>query len=149
VDDRPQRGAVVIHTGGSSGCLGRWLSRPWYPLTLGAILGRQPFSRVLVIPRHHCQMPLSFSFIKYFSKTDQWLFILSTQLIGFSIGGICHHILVAPASMIWPYFLASCAIFNTLHSQDTTGSLAHDGIITETSEKRFDNGNPRHFGVII
>jgi hypothetical protein len=53
VGDRPQWGAVVIHTGGSSGCLGRWLSHPWYPLTLGALLGRQPFSRVLVIPRHH------------------------------------------------------------------------------------------------
>jgi hypothetical protein len=52
VGNRPQRGAVVIHTGGSSGCLGRWLSHPWYPLTLGAVLGRQPFSRVLVVPRH-------------------------------------------------------------------------------------------------
>jgi OPT oligopeptide transporter protein len=53
---------------------------------------------------------------------------MSTQLIGVSICGICQHILVAPASMIWPYSLAFCAIFNALHSQDTMGSQAHDGI---------------------
>jgi OPT oligopeptide transporter protein len=53
---------------------------------------------------------------------------MSTQLIGFSIGGICQCVLVAPASMIWPMNLPICAILNTLHSQDTTGSLAHDGI---------------------
>ncbi|KAH9979460.1 OPT oligopeptide transporter protein-domain-containing protein [Lactifluus volemus] len=63
----------------------------------------------------------------------QWLFVMSTQLIGFSIGGICQCVLVAPASMIWPGTLATCAIFNTFHSQDTTGSLAYDGI----SQKRF------------
>ena len=64
----------------------------------------------------------------FFTKPDQWLFVMSTQLIGFSICGICQRILVAPASMIWPYYLAICAIFNTLHSQDTTGSQARDGI---------------------
>ncbi|KAH9979452.1 OPT oligopeptide transporter [Lactifluus volemus] len=58
----------------------------------------------------------------------QWLFVMSTQLIGFSIGGICQHVLVAPASMIWPSIFPLCAIFNTLHSQDTTGSWEHDGI---------------------
>jgi OPT oligopeptide transporter protein len=64
----------------------------------------------------------------FFAKTGQWLFVMSTQLIGFSIGGICQRVLVAPASMIWPYDLATCAIFNTLHSQDTTGSRGRDGI---------------------
>jgi hypothetical protein len=70
---------------------------------------------------------------RFSTKTDQWLFVMSTELIGFSIGGICQHVLVAPASMIWPGVLATCAIFNTLHSQDTTGSLAHNGI----SQMRF------------
>ena len=65
---------------------------------------------------------------EFITKTDQWLFVMSTQLIGFSIGGICQRILVAPASMIWPANLAVCAIFNTLHSQDTTGSRGRDGI---------------------
>jgi hypothetical protein len=53
---------------------------------------------------------------------------MSTQLIGISIGGICNPILVAPASMIWPYLLAYAAIFNTLHSQQTTGTHARAGI---------------------
>jgi hypothetical protein len=53
---------------------------------------------------------------------------MSTQLIGFSIGGICKSILVAPPSMIWPYQLANAAIFNTLHSHETTGTRASGGI---------------------
>ena len=67
-------------------------------------------------------------FISFFTETDQWLLVMSTQLIGFSIGGICKHILVAPSSMIWPYNLAFAAIFNTLHSQETTGTYASGGI---------------------
>jgi OPT oligopeptide transporter protein len=58
---------------------------------------------------------------------------MSTQLIGFSICGICKRILVAPASMIWPEILANAAIFNTLHTQETTGTLARGGI----SRQRF------------
>jgi OPT family oligopeptide transporter len=53
---------------------------------------------------------------------------MSTQLIGFSIGGICKSILVTPPSMIWPFLLAYAAIFNTLHSQETTGTHASGGI---------------------
>jgi OPT oligopeptide transporter protein len=55
-------------------------------------------------------------------NADQWLLVVSTQLIGFSIGGICKRILVAPASMIWPSNLAAAALFNTLHTQDTTNT---------------------------
>ncbi|KAH9911843.1 OPT oligopeptide transporter [Fomitopsis serialis] len=32
----------------------------------------------------------------------QWMVVMSTQLIGFSIGGILRRFLVQPASMIWP-----------------------------------------------
>jgi OPT oligopeptide transporter protein len=63
-----------------------------------------------------------------FTKTDQWLVVMSTQLIGFSICGVCKPILVAPPSMIWPDNLAYAAIFNTLHSQETTGTRARGGI---------------------
>ncbi|KAL0573516.1 hypothetical protein V5O48_008437, partial [Marasmius crinis-equi] len=51
----------------------------------------------------------------------QWFLVLSTQLIGFSIGGIARHIIVDPPSMIWPAKLVSCALFNTLHSEYYTG----------------------------
>jgi OPT oligopeptide transporter protein len=67
-------------------------------------------------------------FIGFFTKTDQWLLVMSIQLIGYSIGGICTPILVAPSSMIWPFLLAFAAIFNTLHSQETTGTHASGGI---------------------
>ena len=61
-------------------------------------------------------------------KTDQWLLVMSTQLIGFSIGGICKRILVAPPSMIWPVNLVTAALFNTLHSQETSGTHSSGGV---------------------
>lgn len=56
---------------------------------------------------------------------------MSTQLIGFSIGGICKRFLVAPPSMIWPANLVTAALFNTLHSQETAGTQARAGISRE------------------
>jgi OPT oligopeptide transporter protein len=53
---------------------------------------------------------------------------MSTQLIGYSIGGICKRFLVAPPSMIWPANLTFCAIFNTLHVQETAGIRGYGGI---------------------
>ena len=61
-------------------------------------------------------------------NTDQWLLVMSTQLIGFSIGGLCKRILVAPPSMIWPGDLVTAALFNTLHSQETSGTHSCGGI---------------------
>jgi hypothetical protein len=46
---------------------------------------------------------------------------MSTQLIGFSIGGIARRFLVQPPSMIWPANLVTCALFNTLHSTEYAG----------------------------
>ncbi|KAI6137244.1 OPT oligopeptide transporter protein-domain-containing protein [Pisolithus sp. B1] len=37
-----------------------------------------------------------------YSFTYQWFLVLSTQLIGFSAGGIARRFLVSPPSMIWP-----------------------------------------------
>ncbi|KAF8237421.1 small oligopeptide transporter, partial [Tricholoma matsutake] len=61
----------------------------------------------------------------------QWMLFMSTQLIGFSIGGLGHRFLVAPASMIWPNTLVSCALFNTLHSQSYAGIGQHEGMSRE------------------
>ncbi|KAI0245630.1 small oligopeptide transporter [Lactifluus subvellereus] len=61
----------------------------------------------------------------------QWLLVMSTQLIGFSIAGICKRILVAPPSMIWPENLSAAALFNTLHAQETTGTRGRGGISRE------------------
>jgi OPT family small oligopeptide transporter len=61
----------------------------------------------------------------------QWLITISTQLIGFSLGGIMKRFLVAPPSMIWPSNLVLCALFNTLHSQDYAGVGTRGGISRE------------------
>ncbi|KAF8625334.1 hypothetical protein AX17_006876 [Amanita inopinata Kibby_2008] len=61
----------------------------------------------------------------------KWMLVMSTQLIGFSIGGIARRFLVAPPSMIWPNALVSCALFNTLHSQSYAGIGQHEGISRE------------------
>ncbi|KAG1773002.1 OPT oligopeptide transporter protein-domain-containing protein [Suillus occidentalis] len=57
----------------------------------------------------------------YFSY--QWMWVISTQLTGFSLGGIMHRFLVLPPSMIWP--TVTCALFNTLHVQSYAGIGSH------------------------
>ncbi|RXW16964.1 hypothetical protein EST38_g8896 [Candolleomyces aberdarensis] len=61
----------------------------------------------------------------------KWMLVMSTQLIGFSMGGIVRRFLVLPPSMIWPNTLVSCALFNTLHSQQYAGIGHHDGMSRE------------------
>ncbi|KAF9233210.1 OPT oligopeptide transporter protein-domain-containing protein [Melanogaster broomeanus] len=61
----------------------------------------------------------------------QWMLVMSTQLIGFSIGGILRRFLVQPPSMIWPANLVTCALFNTLHAQTYAGIGNHGGISRE------------------
>jgi OPT family small oligopeptide transporter len=61
----------------------------------------------------------------------QWFLVMSTQLIGFSIGGIARRFLVTPPSMIWPLNLVNCALFNTLHSQQYAGIGTRGGISRE------------------
>jgi hypothetical protein len=83
------------------------------------------------------------------TTTDQWMVVMSTQLIGFSIGGILRRFLVQPPSMstdaisfppsnfnshlgiVWPYNLVTCALFNTLHSQTYAGIGTRGGISRE------------------
>ncbi|KAF8218300.1 OPT oligopeptide transporter protein-domain-containing protein [Mycena galopus ATCC 62051] len=66
-----------------------------------------------------------------FSFPFQWMLVISTQCIGFSIGGITRRFLVTPPSMIWPNTLVSCALFNTLHSQNYAGVGKHPGMSRE------------------
>ena len=53
---------------------------------------------------------------------------MSTQLIGYSLGGICKRFVVTPASMIWPGNLLTAVLFNILHGQETSGTQARGGI---------------------
>ncbi|KIY53558.1 small oligopeptide transporter [Fistulina hepatica ATCC 64428] len=61
----------------------------------------------------------------------QWMLVMSTQLIGFSIGGIARRFLVQPPSMIWPSQLVNSALFNTLHAQTYAGVGAPSGVSRE------------------
>ncbi|CAL1710742.1 unnamed protein product [Somion occarium] len=66
-----------------------------------------------------------------FNFAYQWMLVMSTQMIGFSVGGLARRLLVAPASMIWPNTLVTCAMYNTLHSQNYAGIGQRDGISRE------------------
>ncbi|PPQ82231.1 hypothetical protein CVT24_012737 [Panaeolus cyanescens] len=61
----------------------------------------------------------------------QWMVVMSSQLIGFSMGGIARRFLVEPMSMIWPSNLVTCALFNTLHSQVYAGYGSRGGLSRE------------------
>ncbi|ESK93734.1 oligopeptide transporter [Moniliophthora roreri MCA 2997] len=78
---------------------------------------------IVVVQRVYYHQVWNFSY--------QWLLVMSTQLIGFSIGGICRRILVDPPSMIWPANLVICALFNTLHSEHYTGVGERGGMTRE------------------
>ncbi|KAF7367756.1 Sexual differentiation process protein isp4 [Mycena sanguinolenta] len=66
-----------------------------------------------------------------FVRATHRFVVMSTQLIGFSIGGIARRFLVAPPSMIWPANLVNCALFNTLHSQYYAGIGSRGGLSRE------------------
>ncbi|KAI0044897.1 OPT oligopeptide transporter [Auriscalpium vulgare] len=68
---------------------------------------------------------------QHYNFIYQWMVVMSTQLIGFSIGGIAKRFLVSPPSMIWPANLVSCALFNTLHSQQYAGIGNRGGMSRE------------------
>ncbi|KAF8707703.1 oligopeptide transporter, partial [Rhizoctonia solani] len=53
---------------------------------------------------------------QYWGATYQLALVISTQMFGFSLAGICRRFLVWPSSMIWPATLVNTALFNTLHS---------------------------------
>ncbi|KAJ7738297.1 OPT oligopeptide transporter protein-domain-containing protein [Mycena olivaceomarginata] len=61
----------------------------------------------------------------------QWFMVMSSQLIGYSMGGIARRFLVDPPSMIWPGNLVTCVIFNTLHSRVCSGAGARGGLSRE------------------
>ncbi|OAX34104.1 OPT oligopeptide transporter [Rhizopogon vinicolor AM-OR11-026] len=66
-----------------------------------------------------------------FNFSYQWMLVMSTQLIGFSLGGVMRRFLVLPPSMIWPQNLVTCALFNTLHAQQYAGIGKRGGISRE------------------
>ncbi|QRW05770.1 OPT oligopeptide transporter protein [Ceratobasidium sp. AG-Ba] len=68
---------------------------------------------------------------QHWSAAYQLLLVISTQMVGFSLAGVCRRFLVWPSSMIWPATLVNTALFNTLHS---TYGREEDG---RTSRERF------------
>ena len=83
---------------------------------------------------------------------DRWLLVISTQIIGFSVGGVARRFLVLPPSMseshrvldraylsrlrltfnpVWPQNLVYSALFNTLHAQQLVGAGNRGGLSRE------------------
>ncbi|KAF8898456.1 OPT oligopeptide transporter [Infundibulicybe gibba] len=55
----------------------------------------------------------------------QILIVLSTQIFGFSLGGVLRQFIVWPSSMIWPGALVNSALFNTLHKNFGKSDRGH------------------------
>ncbi|KAF4610329.1 hypothetical protein D9613_010456 [Agrocybe pediades] len=94
-------------------------------VTIMASVGAQSAyaTDIIAVQRVYYHQVWSFSYA--------WMLVMSTQLIGFSMGGIARRFLVSPPSMIWPNTLVSCALFNTLHSQTYAGIGPRDGVSRE------------------
>ncbi|KZP16413.1 OPT oligopeptide transporter [Athelia psychrophila] len=94
-------------------------------VTICATVGAQSAyaTDIIAVQRVYYDQVYNFSY--------QWLLVVSTQLIGFSIGGIARRFLVTPPSMIWPANLVTCALFNTLHAQQYSGMGKRAGISRE------------------
>jgi len=45
------------------------------------------------------------------------LLLMTTQMIGFGVAGLCRRFLVWPSAMIWPQNLVFCTLLNTLHAK--------------------------------
>lgn len=54
------------------------------------------------------------------------LLLLTTQMLGFGMAGLCRRFLVWPASLIWPNDLVYCTLLNTLHAEDDDGTEGGD-----------------------
>lgn len=71
----------------------------------------------------------------------QVMFILSTQLIGYTFAGLSRQWLVDPSSMIWPSVLVNCALFQVLHpkaNEDTARlDLPSNDIVYGPSRTKF------------
>ncbi|KAI6047012.1 OPT oligopeptide transporter protein-domain-containing protein [Pisolithus marmoratus] len=94
-------------------------------ITIMASVGAQSAyaTDIIAVQRVYYNQVYNFSY--------QWFLVLSTQLIGFSAGGIARRFLVSPPSMIWPSTLVACALFNTLHSQQYAGAGQLGGLSRE------------------
>ncbi|KAF9221234.1 small oligopeptide transporter [Gyrodon lividus] len=94
-------------------------------ITIMASVGAQTAyaTDIIAVQRVYYNQRYNFSY--------QWFLVMSTQLIGFSAGGVVRRFLVSPPSMIWPSTLVSCALFNTLHSQQYAGTGRLGGVSRE------------------
>ncbi|KAK7682527.1 hypothetical protein QCA50_014327 [Cerrena zonata] len=94
-------------------------------ITMMATVGYQAAyaTRLVAVQRFFYGQTLNFSY--------QWMLVMSTQLIGFSLGGLARRFLVKPPSMIWPTNLVNCALFNTLHSKTYPGIGNRGGLSRE------------------
>lgn len=47
-----------------------------------------------------------------------FLFLLGTEITGFSFAAVCRKLLIYPASAIWPNSLVQSALLNTMHAEE-------------------------------
>lgn len=55
---------------------------------------------------------------RHFGFGFGFLLVLCSQLLGFTLAGLANHLVVSPASMLWPEALVVAANLNAFHAQD-------------------------------
>ena len=81
-------------------------------------------------PAYSVNIPVALErfYNRSFGSAFDFLFILSTQVIGFSLAGFVRRFLVWPAGMIWPSNLVVATLLNTFHAEEHDGS---DGSLSQ------------------
>ncbi|CAH0040480.1 unnamed protein product [Clonostachys rhizophaga] len=68
---------------------------------------------------------------KFYGYSFGWgfriLLIVSTQMMGYGMAGLCRRFLVWPAAMIWPATLVNTTLFTTLHDRTPTTTGMESG----------------------
>lgn len=79
---------------------------------------------VAILPAYglHTLVSAEAYYYKKFGIGFNILYILASQLTGFSMAGSVRKFLVYPASMIWPGVLVNTTLLNTLHAQPDAGT---------------------------
>lgn len=131
---------VLITVMGSVGASSAYAVRHHFEYFV-ALLTCVHFCRRILLPfsGYSTTRPTTFPTSGCWSCQPSWYATAPTSLmhlilcvqIGFSIGGIARRFLVNPPSMIWPVNLVTCALFNTLHSQQYAGIGTRGGLSRE------------------
>ncbi|KAJ2993048.1 hypothetical protein HDV02_002694 [Globomyces sp. JEL0801] len=84
---------------------------------LAAAAGDDPYGADNVVGQYADQF-LNDKNVNYLNSI---LWIVSSQMVGFGLAGVCRRFLVKPVTMIWPTVLPDIALYTSFHEAETAG----------------------------